>query len=142
MPIDSKKLDALQSAIKAALNPPVPVAMTAEEFLKYAGEQLAKLAHEDGETAKKRAQSLDAAFTAMKTASEAKLEKGDVVVFEEPATPAPAPVAALIEPPVAPAVPAATEPEPPPDVVKGAGFVWPADLADPKAREAIRNAGK
>jgi len=150
MPIDSKKLDALQAAIKNALNPPVPVAMTPEEFVKYVGEQVGKLAKDAPEIAQKRAVALDAAFVAMKTAAEAKLEKGDVLVFEEPTAPAPVappavspPTAAAPTPaaPVTPAAPAAPA-APAPDVTKGAGFVFPADMADPKAREAIQNFGK
>jgi hypothetical protein len=145
MPIDNKKLDALQAAIKNALNPPVPVAMTMEEFLKYAGEQLAKLANEDGEIAKNRVLALNAAFETMKAAGEAKLEKADVVVFEEPWPKAPVePVAAAPIAPVAIAEPVApvaevtppVEPAPAPEIAKAAKFVWPGDMADAKDRAA------
>ena len=131
MPIDSKKIDALLDAIKKTLNPPVPVAMTMEEFLKYAGEQLSKLANEDGEIAKQRVLSLNTAFEAMKAAGEAKLEKGDVIVFEEPAPPAAAPVTEPETPVAEVAAPAETPAAPvtEPEVMKAAKFVWPADMS-------------
>ena len=146
MPIDSKKIDALLDTIRKTLNPPVPVEMTMEDFLKYAGEQLSKLASEEGEIAKSRVLSLETAFAAMKAAGEAKLEKADVITFTEPA---PLTATAGIPVDMAPAIPAAPvvaeatavapamiAPEPAPitepEIAKAAKFVWPADMNDSK----------
>ena len=135
------KLEALQTLLKQALNPPQTVEMTVEQFLTYTEEQVGKAVGEDPEAAKRRLVALNEAFTAGKAALETKAEKFDVAVFEQPTAPvAPVSAAPITEPgPVAapvtePPAPAAT---PVPDVTKAAPFVWPTDMSDPKARAEL-----
>jgi len=135
------KLEALQTLLKQALNPPKTVAMTVEEFVKYSEEQVGKALAEEPEAAKRRLLALNDAFTAGKAAAETKAEKFDVPIFEQPVVPdAPIAAAPITEP--APVVAPVTEPPaavPPavPDVTKAAPFVWPSDMSDPKARAEL-----